>query len=225
MNKSKFVNLTFNPIMKMNEIKRYASVYQQVEENLAEHTTEIMMLSYMISQILTRVYSEKIDTGVLLTKCLFHDVDEVVTGDIPRNTKYGNSTVLLGCRELASDSIKLIEDSLPCDITLRDFWKSAKEGKEGLILSICDMLVVVKKAITEVELHNNLSFLKVVEELENHLTKMIDNLEVPSEFSDDSVEYLKSLVTEAKNEIVTIRVKYQHVIDKYLIKENIIEGE
>lgn len=208
----------------MNEVCRYSSVYQETSESLAEHVTEVLTMSYLIAKNLEK-FGERIDKGVLLEKCLLHDMDEVLTGDIPRNTKYATDAVHKELNLVAEDAVRLIEKTLG-DIEIFDTWKAAKEGKEGVILKIVDMLCVVKKCITEIELRGNRSFLKVVTELETHLTNMVNSTDKYSVFEKAmSVSFLRSLVIEAKDEITTIRVKNQHIIDKYHIMENVIKGE
>lgn len=215
-----FAELAFNPVNRMNEVSRYSSVYQETNESLAEHVTEVMTMSYLIAENLINNYCESINLGDLLQKCLLHDIDEVITGDIPRNTKYANPYVHKELNCVAENAVKMIEDSLR--VPIYDVWSSAKENKEGKILKIVDMLCVVKKCITEIELRGNLTFLKVVTELETHLTHTLDNRSVYMEFNQKSSQYLRKLVSQAKDEITTIRVKYQDIINKYHIKENVI---
>lgn len=219
-----FTTLAFCPLTRMNEVSRYSSVYQERNETLSEHTTEVSMMSYLIALELRNHYSESVDIGILLEKCLLHDMDEVITGDIPRNTKYASRLVHKEMNNVATRSVQLIEGMLSLD--LKETWQNAKDGKEGLILKIVDMLCVAKKCITEIELRGNLTFLKVVSELETHLSNVLVDERLNSEFvKEDARKYLKGLITQAKDEITTIRVKYQNVIDKYHIKENVIEGE
>lgn len=226
-----FTKLAFNPLGRMNEIVRYSSVCQETNETLAEHVSEVSMMSYLIVKTISSMThnTETFDIGLLLEKCLLHDADEVITGDIPRNTKYATNEAHMQLNKVAEDAVEMIEKSLDCVVDLKSVTEKAKEGKEGFILKICDMLVVVKKAITEVELRGNLSFLKVVTELKGHLTRMSEILkseEVAQTFTvPESVDYLSSLVEQAKDEITTICVKYNHVIDKYMIYENVIRGE
>lgn len=214
-----FNELAFNPINRMNEVSRYSSVYQETDESLAEHITEVMTMSYLIAYEMASKYNEKISISSLLQKCLFHDIDEVITGDIPRNTKYATSEVHSELNKVAEGAVRLIEDSV--HIPIFEVWDTAKEGKEGKILKVVDMLCVVKKCITEINLRGNLSFLKVVSELEGHLSNTL-NSSVYDEFTEDAGAYLKSLVSQAKDEVTTIRVRYQDTITKYHIKENVI---
>ena len=230
-----FTTLAFNPLSRMNEIVRYSSVYQETNENLSEHITDVSVMAYLIAKHIEKITDgkDKLDIGVLLEKCLFHDADEVITGDIPRNTKYATNAAHNELNKVADEAIDMVQSML--EIDLKSIWNSSKDGKEGLILKICDMLVVVKKAIVEIELRGNLSFLKVVTELEGHLTKMLERLRSGYEsspfpddnsvFSDETITYLIDLVAQAKDEITTIRVKYNHIIKKYMIKENVIKGE
>lgn len=219
-----FTTLAFNPMSRMNEVSRYSSVYQETNESLAEHITDVSVMSYLIAKTIQSNFTDDIDLGTLLEKCLLHDIDEVITGDVPRNTKYATKNVHDNLDQVASDAVDLIEKYIGvrgiCEV-----WDFAKEGKEGAILKIVDMLCVVKKSITEIELRGNLSFLKVVTELETHLTTMLSCDEVYKRFEDERTrKFLKNLVSQAKDETVTIRVKYQSVIDKYHIKENVIRG-
>lgn len=219
-----FTTLAFNPMSRMNEVSRYSSVYQETNESLAEHITDVSVMSYLIAKTIQSNFTDDINLGTLLEKCLLHDIDEVITGDIPRNTKYATNSVHDNLDQVASNAVDLIEKYIGvrgiCEV-----WDFAKEGKEGAILKIVDMLCVVKKSITEIELRGNLSFLKVVTELETHLTTMLSCDEVYKRFDDERTrKFLKNLVSQAKDETVTIRVKYQSVIDKYHIKENVIRG-
>lgn len=222
-----FVTLAFNPTSRMNEIERYSSVYQETKENLSEHISEVSMMSYLIVKYISSQCGEEFDIGVLLEKCLLHDIDEVITGDIPRNTKYATNEAHNQLNKVAEDTVSMIENMIGIDI--KRTWTDSKHGKEGIILKVVDMLVVAKKAITEIELRGNCSFLKVVTELEGHLTKMLTQMEggaYRAHFANAfSATYLTSLVREAKDEITTIRVKYNHLIDKYMIRENVIKGE
>lgn len=218
-----FITLAFNPVCRMNEVLRYSSVYQETEESLGEHVAEVSSMSYLIARYLMKNFKELIDIGSLLEKCLLHDVDETLTGDIPRNTKYATHEVHNSLNIVAEESVKTIEGIIG-GIEIFEEWEKAKNDKEGMILKIVDMLCVVKKAVTEVELRGNLTFLKVVSELEGHLTRMSEGDHYEMFDKEESKSYLKSLVQEARDEVVTMRVKYNHVVDKFHIRENVIKG-
>lgn len=218
-----FTTLAFNPLSRMDEVYRYSSVYQNKTESLSEHVVDVCMMSYLISKYLNCKYCEGISIENVLEKGLLHDIDEVITGDVPRNTKYATKEVKEDLNTVAERSVSLIEEFV--GIPLFNIWDSAKSGKEGLIVKVVDMLCVAKKCINEIELHHNLVFLKVISELETHLSDMMNHSRLNELDAQESVDYIRGLISQAKDEVTAIRVKYQNVINKYHIKENIIERE
>lgn len=218
-----FTTLAFSPLGRLNEVSRYSSVYQECNESLSEHTADVSMMSYLIARTMNNECYESLDIGTLLEKCLLHDIDESITGDVPRNTKYATNEVHETLDTVASRAVSMIEGLVNID-NLQGIWSTAKEGKEGLILKVSDILVVVKKCITEISLRGNLSFLKVAVELEKHL-KTLRNSKRFRELSPEARKYLVEIIDQATEEIVVIRVKYQDMINKYHIRENVIEGD
>lgn len=216
----KIKNLCFNPLMKTEEVVRFSGIYQMQPETLSEHICCTQLIAYQIGTILNTL-GENLDIGVLLEKVLLHDMDECITGDIPRNTKYCTKEVkreLDKVQDIALDSIaKLLDDP-----SLINKCKTAKEGKEGFILKLADMFSVVKRVIQEISLRGNMSFLKVVEELENHLI-WLDSIDI-KDFNPASVKWIKSLIKDAKNEIQILHYKYLEIINSFRITENILEA-
>lgn len=217
----KFTDLAFLPLCRMNEVCRYSSVYQETNEKLSDHIVDVMMMSYILANKLSSDYGEDLDIGLLLEKCLIHDIDEVITGDIPRNTKYATDACHKELNIVAEKAIKLIESDT--GLILEDIWSSAKEGKEGLLLSITDMFSVVKKCITEIELRGNYTFLKVVVELEAHLKDIIHYIGENETYNEDASKFLIDIISDAYVEIKRIHSKYKDYMTKYHIRENIIE--
>ena len=64
---NEFVKLAFNPACRMNEVYRYSGTYQNDQESLAEHITDVSMMAYIIANHLNQ-YSENVDVGLLLQK-------------------------------------------------------------------------------------------------------------------------------------------------------------
>lgn len=218
----KFTDLVFNPLMRMNEVCRYSSVYQDTDEKLSDHIVDVMMMSYLIATNLVTNCNESIDMKLLLEKCLFHDIDEVITGDVPRNTKYATYSCKKELNTVAESAVDLISELSSASV--KSLWKSAKSGNEGQILEVADMLSVAKKCIIEIELRSNLTFLKVITELETHLSNMIADLRADcSGLNLESSLVLIDILQEAQDEVKYIRIKYDSYINKYHIKENVLQ--
>lgn len=213
-------NLLFSPLNRSNEVYRYSSVYQESRESLAEHITEVSVLSYMIASEMIRRGCQ-VDIKDLLEKCLFHDIDEVLTGDIPRNTKYASESAHENLSKVARAAVVKIQEvsQIP---SLERIWSQSKNGKVGLILRISDMLCVVRKCIVEVKLRGNLSFLKVAAELVTHLDNLLKNHEEDFCELESSGTYLKTLVEGSREEVHKILEENREEISSYHIKDLII---
>ena len=219
---SELNSVVFSPLMRMNEVKRYSGTRLQEEESLSHHITDVSMMSYIVAKRLIS-NNDSIDIGSLLEKCLIHDLDEIATGDIPRNTKYAIPGMKVQLDEVSGIAIKKFSDSLLGFDDLYYKWSDAKSGKEGYILQMVDMLCVVRKASIEVEVYNNLSCLKVVTELCTHLSKMKDKLYTSNLFNTESVLFLNSLLDESIDHIETLKHNYADICERYNITKHILE--
>ena len=95
-----------------------------------------------------------------LKKAVFHDVDEVVTGDIPRPTKYFSNESKDIFDKIASQGINQIISELDIKNNegsreIEALWKNSKNDDEGRIVALADLAAVVYKIWEEVILLGN----------------------------------------------------------------------
>ena len=220
-----FNSIIFSPIMRTNEVKRCSGTYLQEDESLAQHITDTLLMSYMIAKRLQK-NGEEIDLGLLLEKGLLHDIDEIATGDIPHNTKYATDTIKSELDNVAKIAIQKFSKMDPSLEDLPEIWETAKDGKEGVILKLCDMLCVVRKAIVEIELYHNMLFLKVSKELTSNLVIYRDSLHLEELFEQSSsVEFIESIIDYSIYLIDSINLENMSVSEKYNITTNILTRE
>lgn len=197
---NKFLELANLPILNTDNTIRYSLMYQIRPESLSDHITEVSMLSYIIATNLNN-RGESINIGLVLKKVLLHDVDEVLTGDIPRTTKYYTKESLSSMRYVADEAIKHITDNYINDNgkTL-ELWRSAKDGKEGFIVDLSDMLCVARKVVREYAILGNTYFLKVAYEMDSNLDNTISKFlkDKKDDFTKESVKYISDLLIDAK---------------------------
>lgn len=198
--------LVNHPIFGTPDVIRYSGVYQAHPESLADHILDCQLLSSWIASELAK-RGEELDTGLLLQKCLWHDMDEVLTGDIPRNTKYCSSEAHDALTKVSKISMdQLLDDSPFIKELYIKVWDEAKTGKEGLILKIVDMLSVVKKTIKELEFYSNKAFLQIAVEVYYHIKSLVNG--------DLLQQYIQS--TEARNYLEVLLDSARSALSKYL---------
>ena len=191
---NQFLELINNPALNIDNTIRYSLLYQLKEESLSHHIAEVSVLAYLTALKLNS-YGENLDIGLVLEKVILHDLDEVITGDIPRSTKYYSEEGLRAMRMVADDAISRLASQLDGGDQIVSKWRDAKKGKEGMVLELCDMLCVARKVVTEVKILGNGYFLKVAYEMVNNLRELGE--EDFSEFNADSRSYIFGLIHDA----------------------------
>jgi len=160
----------FKFIDDLSNLSRWSQAYCAKNESVLEHTGFVALYSLSIC------YKYKIHPDQVLIKALVHDVDEVITGDIPTPTKYANPKILSEIRKLEDDAAKLISDEL-FEGKIFKKWKDSKDlnTDSGCIIAIADCAGVVYKIWQEVNVGNK-SFLQFIVNIERALYSLYDNV-------------------------------------------------
>ena len=100
----------FSVSQSMSAIKRYSQLHLLKPESVMEHTGFVCLFTYILCEKINSVSREedKLNIGLALEKAVIHDIDEVVTGDIPRPTKYYSKDSSKIFEEIAEQGIKQI---------------------------------------------------------------------------------------------------------------------
>lgn len=149
--KSIFENLT-----KLNRVGRYSQEHLNRAENVLEHSG----FTALFCLLCNRKYNFGFGEGVLLRRALLHDFDEIVTGDIPRPTKYFSDEIKEALDEVSED---FIVDNLDPLRLGQDFFL-AKDGEIGQLVKLADFAAVAWKISEEIETGNR-TVIHVMEEM------------------------------------------------------------
>lgn len=164
---------------------RYSKSRLNNPESVLEHSGFVTLISYFIGNAINKYRSiDPIDMGALLSKAIVHDIDEHITGDVQRPTKYSTSEMSQLFKELSYNAAKTISEQTEIKTVLKD-WDHSKKGITGAIVAFADTAAVVFKAYDEVYMRGN----KTIEfgtsiGLKKLIRKRINNLElfqVPNE--------------------------------------------
>lgn len=217
-----FIKHIASPQMRMDQVIRYSGTRQADPENVAVHVTDVSILGYSLILKINSQYGEDVNVGEYLEKVLVHDLDEVLTGDVPRNTKYHNDTILGELRNIADTAMDHM--TMKCfDNSSRVYqiWDESKEGKSGVIVKLADMLSVAKKTLVEVEMLGNNYFLKVAYEVRQYLRELLEYLDNESPFNEGATDYLKGIVVDAETEINHLWESRKELAERYGLLGNV----
>lgn len=157
----------------MSAIKRYSQLHLVKEESVMEHTGFVCLFTYLVcEEINSKTYfdSEKMNIGIALQKAVVHDMDEVVTGDIPRPTKYHSKSTIEVFDSISEKGINQIIRDLEIKTgNIKHNWKNAKEQNEGFIVALADLSSVVYKLWDETVLLGNKKLLMQASDVHNYI--------------------------------------------------------
>jgi len=145
---------------RLRYVIRYSTCQRLHSENVAEHSYYVALYSMLIADWVRLVYTtdDEVDIETVMRYALMHDLEEAITGDLPRSFKYSLpeiAEVLHSGAEMAITQIcrELYPDNAGygmVDEYVHD-WGSAKNVNtmEGCIVRFADYLAVLSYMVCE----------------------------------------------------------------------------
>ena len=131
-----------------------------LRESAAEHSFHVALLTHALCTIAREVFGKPVDTARAVTLALFHDVTEVITGDIPTPVKHHNPKILASMREIEALAADRLLGMVPA--TLRETYGplidhdalSAEDEQALQWVKAADKLDAYLKCVTELAAGN-----------------------------------------------------------------------
>ncbi len=106
-------------LRRLRWIKRWGLKRNAHEENVMEHSWEVAVIAHTLALIKNRYFDGTLDANAIAAAALYHDVTEVITGDLPTPVKYHSPEILDAYKRLESQAehalLKLLPDALQAD--------------------------------------------------------------------------------------------------------------
>ncbi|MEA4833001.1 5'-deoxynucleotidase YfbR [bioreactor metagenome] len=150
MDEGNFLALLF----RMKNIKRWGLMYNTRSENLAEHSLECAFVAHALAVIGNTRFSKQYDPEKIATSAMFHDVSEIITGDLPTPVKYFNDDIKTAYKKIEktaeSSMLSLLDDlSRPYYLALTN-----PGAEEHIIIKAADKLCAYIKCRLELSRGN-----------------------------------------------------------------------
>ena len=106
----------FAMLSRMKYISRWGLMRNTRSENLSEHSLETAVLAHGLAVIRNRRFGGKVDPQRAATLALFHDVPEILTGDLPTPVKYFNPKIREAYHTVEEEASRRLLSCLPADL-------------------------------------------------------------------------------------------------------------
>jgi len=80
-------------LTRLRWIKRWGLKRNAYEENVMEHSWEVATIAHALALIKNRKFNGSVDANAIAAMALYHDVTEVITGDLPTPIKYHSEPI------------------------------------------------------------------------------------------------------------------------------------
>lgn len=106
----------FAYLSRLRWIKRWGLQRNAEPENVMEHSWEVATIAHALAIIRNTYFQGNVDANQIATAALYHDISEVITGDLPTPIKYHSKPITEAYQrieeEAESELISLLPDEL-----------------------------------------------------------------------------------------------------------------
>lgn len=142
---------------RMKFIRRWQLMRSTREENIMEHSFQVAVLAHALAVIQNEVYGGKIDVERAVLYALYHEVSEVMTGDMPTPVKYFNGQLHGEYAKVEQLAVDRIAQTLPDEMKgeIYPFLQADRASEEYRIVKAADKLSAYLKCLEELRSGNN----------------------------------------------------------------------
>ena len=147
----------FAIISRMKYINRWGLMRNTISENISEHSLETAFISHLLAVLRNTRHGGNVDAERCALLAMYHDVAEIITGDLPTPVKYYSKEIKNAYAIVEENAEKQLLSYLPDDI--RDVYSDIighKEKDEELwkLIKAADKISALIKCTEELQMGN-----------------------------------------------------------------------
>ncbi len=167
----------FAYLSRMKFIRRWSLMHNTYPENVQEHSLQVALVTHMLAVIRNRRFSGRVHPERAATLALYHDVGEVLIGDLPTPVKYFNPEIRTAYQTIEQTAVHKLFGMLPEE--LRDDYQAFFERAEAdrdhhELVKAADKLCAYIKCLEEVSAGN-----QEFSQAEQTLKNTVEQIDLP----------------------------------------------
>lgn len=144
-------------INRMKYIKRWSLMRSIREENIMEHSQQVSVIAHVLALTQNKLYGGSVDVNKVVLLAQYHEVGEVITGDLPTPIKYFNPEIKAAYKDLEKNACVRILNMLPEELKddYKEFIIPDENTEEYRLVKYADRLAAYIKCVEEVKAGNS----------------------------------------------------------------------
>ncbi len=163
----------FAYLSRMKLIKRWGLMRNTNPENIQEHSLEVAIIAHGLAVIRNKIFNGDVDPERIMALAVFHEVGEVITGDIATPIKYFNPEIKKAYNEIERVPklrlFNMLPDELKEDYNSL-FFLEEKDYDHWRIVKAADKISAYVKCLEELKAGNQ-EFLKAKKAIKREIDK------------------------------------------------------
>ena len=155
---------------RMRHIRRWALMRSSEEENVMEHTQQVAVFTHALCVIENTLFGGNlnVEKGVMIA--LYHEMGEVITGDLPTPIKYYNEKITSAYKEMERAATQKTADMLPEELksAFTPYLLPDETCAEHVYMKYADKLSAYCKCLEEMKTGNQ-EFARAKQSIEKEL--------------------------------------------------------
>ena len=147
----------FAYLSRMKYIKRWSLMRSIREENIMEHSQQVAVIAHALALINNKIYGGNVDVGKVVLYAQYHEVGELITGDLPTPIKYFNPEIKSAYKDLEKNACVRLINMLPENLKeeYTEYIQPDEQSEEYKIVKSADRLAAYLKCVEEIKAGNS----------------------------------------------------------------------
>ena len=127
------------------------------EENIMEHSQQVAVIAHALAMIKNKNFGGNVDVGKVVLLAQYHEVGEVITGDLPTPIKYFNPEIKSAYKDLEKNACEKLLNMLPDNLKedYKQYIIADENSEEYKIVKSADRLSAYLKCVEEIKAGNS----------------------------------------------------------------------
>lgn len=147
----------FAYLNRMKYIERWSLMRSVRKENIMEHSQNVAVIAHALALINNKIYGGNVDEKKVVLLAQYHEVGEVITGDLPTPIKYFNPEIKTAYKDLEKQASERILNMLPDELKgeYEEYILPDSNSFEHKLVKYADRISAYIKCIEEVKAGNS----------------------------------------------------------------------